>query len=215
MGRYEAMMMPRAKKTGRWTSWAASRIFWMGVRGVVGVREMAHDVFDHDYGAVHHHAEIECAQRKEIGGNLAQVKTNGCEQECEGNGEGDNDCAADVAEEQKENDGDKNHALGEVVFDGFDRELYEVGAIEKGNDLDAPGEYAGVDFVAVEFVHLVVNALQDRVGGVSLLQKDDAFDGIRIVDDGAFAVLGVMPAPGRSGPAESWGLAGQCRDRRS
>ena len=40
-----------------------------------------------------------------------------------------------------------------------------------------------------------MNALQDRVGVVALLQQDDAFDGVGIVDDRVFAVLGEVPGP--------------------
>ena len=39
----------------------------------------------------------------------------------EGNGESNDDCAAHVAEEQKEDDGDQNHARAEVVLDGLRR----------------------------------------------------------------------------------------------
>ncbi len=37
---------------------------------VVRVREMADDVFDHHHGAVDDHAEVERAQREQIGGNV-------------------------------------------------------------------------------------------------------------------------------------------------
>ena len=61
MGRYEAMMMPRAKKTGRCTSCAASRTFCIGLR-LSFSREVADNIFDHHYRAVDNHSEIEGAQ---------------------------------------------------------------------------------------------------------------------------------------------------------
>ena len=39
--------------------------------GAVGETHVAHDVFDHDHGAVDHHAEIQRAERKQVGGNAA------------------------------------------------------------------------------------------------------------------------------------------------
>ena len=150
-------MMPMAKKTGRCTSCAASRIFCDRRAGVVLLGEMADDVLDHDHRAIDHHAEVQSAQRKQVGGNVAEVEADGGEQQREGNGEGDDDGAAHVAEEEKENDGDEDHALGQVVLDGFDGVLDQIGAVEEGNDFHALGQNA-----VVEFVDFLVNALQGR-----------------------------------------------------
>ena len=136
-------MMPRAKKTGRRTSWAASRIFCSGGAGIVFDGKMADHVLDHDDGAVDDHAEVERAEGKQVGRNVAEVEADGGKQQREGNGERDDDGAAHIAEEEKENDGDQEHARGEVVLDRFDRVGDQVGAIEKGNDLHALGQDAG------------------------------------------------------------------------
>src|SRR5580698_9237219 len=89
--------------------------------GVVGMGEMADDVFDHDDRAVHYHAEVQCAERQQVGGDFVEIQANGGEQKCKGNGERDDDCAAHVAKEQEKNYRYKNHALGEIVLDGLYR----------------------------------------------------------------------------------------------
>jgi hypothetical protein len=47
---------------------------------------VAHDVFHHDDGAVDDHAEIERAERKKIGRDVAEIEKNRGEEQGEGNG---------------------------------------------------------------------------------------------------------------------------------
>ena len=68
----------------------------------------------------------------------------------------------------------------EIVFDGLDGEGDQIGAGEEGLDPDAVGEKA-----VVGLVDLVVNAGEDGVGVFAFLTKDDTFDGVGIVEDGA------------------------------
>ena len=144
IGRYEVIMMPRAKKTGRSTSCAASRIFCAGVRVSSLWREVADHIFDHHHRAIHHHAEVQRAQRKQVGGNMTQVETDGGEQQRKGNGEGNDDCAAHVAQKEKENDRDQDHAHGQVVLNSLNRKLHQIGAVEERHHLHALGQNAWV-----------------------------------------------------------------------
>ena len=50
----------------------------LSVRCLRAVAEthVADDVLDHDDGAIDHHAEIEGAEREQVGGNSLQVETN-------------------------------------------------------------------------------------------------------------------------------------------
>ena len=105
---------------------------------------MADDVLDHHHRAIDHHAEVQRAEREQVGGNVAKVEADGGEQQRKGNGERDDDGAAHIAEEEKQNDRDQNHARGEVVLHGVDRVLDQIGAVEEGNDLHALGQNAGV-----------------------------------------------------------------------
>ena len=66
-----------------------------------------------------------------------------------------------------------------------DGELDQIRAVEEGNDLHALGQDA-----VVQLVDFVVNALQDRIGVVALLQQHDAFDGVGVVDDGSVRAMG-------------------------
>ena len=104
--------------------------------------QMADDVLDHHHRAVHHHAEIQRAQRKQIGGNLLQVEANRGEQERKRNRQRDDERAAHVAEKQEENDDHQDDALGQVVQDRVGGEVHQVAAVDEGNDLHALGQNA-------------------------------------------------------------------------
>src|ERR1039457_6823455 len=101
---------------------------------------------------------------------MTQVKANGSEEQRKGNGERDNDGAANVSQEQKQNDGNKDHSFGQVVFYGLHGEADQLGSIKERLNGDAGRKDAGVIFVAVEFFHFLVNALQHRVGVIAFLQ---------------------------------------------
>ena len=106
--------------------------------------QVADDVFDHDHGAVDDHAEVQRAEREQVGGDVAQIEANGREQEGERNGERDDEGAAQIAEKEKQDDGNEDDALGEIVEDGVRGEVQQIAAIEKRDDLDArPGRIAG------------------------------------------------------------------------
>ena len=68
------------------------------------VAEMADDVLHHHHRAIHDHAEIERAQREQIGGDVTQVEADGGEQQRKRNGERDDERAAHIAEKEKQND---------------------------------------------------------------------------------------------------------------
>src|ERR1035441_9688760 len=124
---------------------------------------MTDDIFDHHHRAIHQHSKVQRAQRKQVGGNVADVEANGGEHQCKRNGECDDNRAAYIAEEEKKNDGDQNHSRSQVVFDRVDREPNQIGAVEEGNDLHALGQYAGVVLVPVELVDFSVNAVEDGI----------------------------------------------------
>ncbi len=101
------------------------------------VGEVADDVFDHDDRAVDDHAEVECAEREQVGGDVRLVEADGGEDQRERNGEGDDDGAAGIAEEQEQDDDDEDDAFGEVVQDGVGGVVQQLGAVEEGDDLYA------------------------------------------------------------------------------
>ncbi len=72
------------------------------------------------------------------------------------------------------------------MLDGFDRVGDELRAVEERLDLHALGQN-----VFVQFLNLVVDAPQHRVGVVALLQQDNALHGVWIVHDlSVFAMNG-------------------------
>jgi hypothetical protein len=70
----------------------------------------------------------------------------------------------------------------------------QVAAVEEGNDLDAGGQD-----VVVELFDLGVDAFEGGVGVVALLQQDDAFDDVVVVDELAVFAAMILLTRGRTG----------------
>ena len=145
---------------------------------------MAHDIFDHDHRAIDHHAEIERAQRQQIGRNIFQAQADRSEEQREGNGQGDDERAAQIAEEQKQNHGNENYSFGEVVQHGVSGEAHQIAAIQERNYF-----YAGRQDVIVQFFDLGVNSGQRFVGIGAFAQEHDAFHHIGIVNNHAVGAV--------------------------
>ena len=165
--------------------------------GAIGApaAEMADDVLHHDHRAVDHHAEIKRAQRQQVGRDMTQIKTDGGKQQRERNGERNDQRAANIPQEEKENDHHQDDALGQIVQNRVGGVMQQIAAIQEGNDLDSLGQN-----LIIELFDLGVNAHQGRIGVVALLQQYDALDHIAVVDDLA---VDRDEWPCRSGPGES------------
>ena len=160
---------------------------------------MAHDVFHHDDRAVHHHAEIQRAQRQQIRGNVTQVEADGSKQQRKRNRQRDDERAAHIAQKQEQNDHDQNDSFGQVVQHRVRRVVHQIAAIQIRNDLHARRQ----DVHRSAAIDLGVDRLQ-RGGGVrALAQKHDSFDHVIVVDDS----VGIDESPCRSGRAGSSGPA--------
>ena len=149
---------------------------------VILLRQVAHNVLNHDHRAIDHHAEIQCAQRKQVGGNMADVQADGGKHQRKRDGERDDDGAAYVAQEQKQNDRYQDHAFAQVVLHGLHREGHQLGTIEERNNFHAPGQNT-----VVQLFYFFMNAFENGVRIVALLQQHNAFHGIGIVNDPARA----------------------------
>ena len=165
-----------------------------GLVGVLVVAEVADDVFDHDDGSVDDHAEVKGAEREEVGRDVAEVEADGGEEQRERDGDGDDERAAQVAKEEEEDDGDQDDAFHEVMEDGLGGEGEEGAAIKEGDDGDAPGEDA-----VVEFLDLGVDAFEGLVGVLAFLQEEDAFDDVAVI----FEALAIPRADGFADLAEA------------
>ena len=98
---------------------------------------MADDVLHHHHRAFHHHAEIERAQREQVGGNVVQVQADRGEQQRERNGQRHDQRAAGVAQEQEQDQRHQHDAFGQVVQHRVGGEVHQVAAVEERNDLHA------------------------------------------------------------------------------
>ena len=116
---------------------------------------MADDVFDDDDGAVNDHAEVECAEREEIGGNFVQVEADGGEEKRERDGERDDERAAGISQEEEKDYGDEQDAFGEIFEDGVRGEVHEIAAVEERDDF-----YAGREDLVVQLVNFLMDGEQ-------------------------------------------------------
>ncbi len=140
--------------------------------------DVANGVLHHDHRAIHHHAEIERTEGKQVGRNMADVEPDGGEQQRERNREGHDQSGADIAQEQQKHDGHQDHAFTQVVHHRVQGIAQEIGAIQHGNYL-----HAGRQDAVIELFHLLVDALQrgPRVGAFA--HQHDALNDVGFVDD--------------------------------
>ena len=104
---------------------------------------MADDVLYHHDRAVHDHAEVERSQRQQVGRNMTEVETDRSEQQRKRNGERNDQCSANIAEEEKEDDHHQDDALGQVVQHRVRGVVQQVAAVEERNDLHSRREEPG------------------------------------------------------------------------
>ena len=97
--------------------------------------------------AVDDHAEVERTEREQVGGNVAQVKTDGGEEQCKRNGERDDDRAANIPKKEEQNDDDEDDAFGEVMQDRVRGVVQQIAAVEERNDLHAMRQNVVVELV--------------------------------------------------------------------
>ena len=146
---------------------------------------VAEDVFDHHHRSVDDHAEVESAEREQVGGDVAQVEQDRGEEQREGNGDGDDQRAAHVAEKEEENQRDQQDAVGQVAQDSMRGVMHQFTAVEVGDELHAQRQESGLAVFAVQFVDLLVEGVESGLGNGTLAEQDDAFDDVVVVEDGA------------------------------
>ncbi len=100
-------------------------VFFVSAEGGV-----AKDVLDHHDRAIDDHAEVECAQREQVRGDMAQIEKDRGEEQREGNRDGDDQRAAHVAQEQKQNQGDQQDAVGQIAQDGVRGVVHQFASVE-------------------------------------------------------------------------------------
>ena len=181
------MIIARAKKTGPlyFVHGFADQFHRRCARHVCGL-DMAQHVFDHHYGAVDDHSEIERAKREEIRGHVAQIKANGGEEQRKGNGQDDDQRRPDIAEEEKQNDRDQQDSFGQIVHHRVRSEVNQVAAVEEGHNF-----YSGRQEMIVQIVDFLVQCRKHCVAVGAFAQQDDAFDVSGLSRSRLFAVDGL------------------------
>src|SRR5580698_841976 len=139
---------------------------------------MPDDVLHHHYRSIYHHSEVQGAERKQVRWNMAQVQKDRCEQQRERNGQRDDESRPSIEQKQKQNHRYQDHALGEVVHHGVQREVQQVAAIQHRNHLHARRKDA-----MIQLVDLLVNGFQSRFFVGAFAHQDTALDHVRFVDD--------------------------------
>ena len=86
----------------------------------------------------------------------------------------------DIAEKEKQNDGDEQDAFTQIVQHGVRRVVHQVAAIQKRNDLHSRRQD-----MFVQFLHLGVNSFERGIRIRLLCEEHNAFHNIVVVDDRA------------------------------
>src|SRR5579862_7900252 len=146
--------------------------------------QMADDVLDHDDRTVDDHAEVKCAEAQKVRGDVAEVKTDGGEEQSKWDREGNDDGAADIAQKNKEDDDNQDHSFGEIVQDRVGCVVNQIVAVQIGDDL-----YARRQNLRVEAIDHGVEMLQHGCGVATFAQEDDALHDIVVIFNHAVGAM--------------------------
>ena len=104
---------------------------------VISEGSVAKDILDHHDRAVDDHAKVECSERKQVCGDMAEIEKDSGEEQRKGDRYGDDQRAAHVAEEEKQNQGDEKYAVSQVSQHGVRGVMHQLAAVEVGYELDS------------------------------------------------------------------------------
>ena len=108
---------------------------------------------------------------------MTQVQTDGSEQKRERNCQRDNQRAANIAKENKQNQRDENDAFGQVVQHGMSGEMHQITAVKMGNNLNSWRQK-----MAIQKFHFFMQRRKYRVAVRTLAQQHHARNDIAAVD---------------------------------
>ena len=101
------------------------------------VAEVPYDVFHHHHRAVDDHAEVQRAEGEQVGRDIAQVQADRGKQQRERDGQRHDQRAAQIAQENEQDNNDQDDAFGQVVQHRMGRERKQVATIEERHNGDA------------------------------------------------------------------------------
>ena len=131
------------------------------------------DRLRHHDRAIDDDAEVDRAERQEIGRNLRQVHQDEGRHQGERYGEADDQRAARTAEEQYQRDEDEADALHDRLRDPIDGRVNEIGAVDIRHDPNVVGGKS-----LIEFLDLGVDAVDHPRRVVAFKQQDRSLDGV-------------------------------------
>ena len=147
--------------------------------------QLAEDVLDHDDRAVHDHAEINRADRQQVGRDMRPVETDERKEQREWNRDRNDEGGADAEQQQSEHHQHEHHAPDQVAFDRPRRFRDQIGPIVVRDDLDVRRKHAPVQRLG----HLL-DLLQHQLGLLSDAHEDDAFDGVGLTHEAELSEAG-------------------------
>src|SRR5580704_378730 len=105
---------------------------------------------------------------------------NRCEEQGERDGHGNDQGAADVPEEQEEDEGHQKNTVREIAKDGVAGVANEIAAIEVGDEGNAGGQQS-----VVEFMNFGMKSIESSVSVCALAEQDDSLDDVVVVENSA------------------------------
>src|SRR5580704_3320751 len=139
--------------------------------------EIAKDVLDQNHRRIDDDAEIDGADRQQVGILAARHHDYDGEEQGERNVDANNDGRAQVAQENPLDQEDQQAAEHQVVQDGTRRQVHQRAAVVVEHHLDAGWQRA----VGVDFLNLCFDLGQHFVGVLGAAHHDDRGRDVRIV----------------------------------
>ena len=130
---------------------------------------MTEDVLDHENRAIHEDAEIDRADRQQVGRRALKIEAEEREQQCERDGDGDDQSRTKIVEKEDQDHDHQQHALQQVALDNLGRLRDQIAQVVERMNPDILRED-----VIVEFLRLRFDPFQDILGFFAGAQQDDA-----------------------------------------
>src|SRR5271165_7391900 len=106
---------------------------------------MSHDVLNHDHGAIDDHAEVESTQRKQVCRDMPEIQADGGKQQRKGNGQRNDNCSANIAQQNEKDDDDQDHSFGKIVEDSVCGVIHQVVPVEIRDDFYSRWKYVVIE----------------------------------------------------------------------
>src|SRR6516225_2368963 len=127
------------------------------------------DILHHDHRGIDDDAEVDRAERQEVGVLSAQYQDDDREEQRKGNVDADDDGAAQIAQKYPLNEKDQQAAEDQVVQHRVRSHADQRGAVVKGHDPD-PRRQAAIGVQSLDFL---MNLGNDVVGMLGSPHHDD------------------------------------------